>query len=142
MDTCKDMRSSYLCKCPPKLFLKLKIRLQGSFFFNKHTRPPKIGFRHLLTLQVANHTWQTDLALLGFKGGEVIIVLSRHMSKEMMSNTSQSFLFLSQEIASLLKTPNPEILKNSLQYCFFGWFNQDQSIFCFVFLYRSRSMSG
>ena len=63
----------------------------------------------------------------------MIIVLSKHMSKEMMSNTSQSFLFLSQEIASLLKTPNPEILKNSLQYCFFGWFNQDQSIFCFVF---------
>ena len=73
--------------------LQLKIRLQCSFFFNKHIRPPKIGFRHLLTLQVANHTWQTDLALLGFKGGEVIIVLSKHMSKEVKSNTSQRFLF-------------------------------------------------
>ena len=70
----------------------------------------------------------------------MIIVLSKHMSKEMMSNTSQSFLFLSQEIASLLKTPNPEILKNSLQYCFFGWFNQDRLIFWF-FRYRSRSMN-
>ena len=57
-----------------KVFLQHKIRLQCSFFFNKHIRPPKIGFHHLLTLQAANHTWQTDLALLGFKGGEVIIV--------------------------------------------------------------------
>ena len=66
----------------------------------------------------------------------MIFVLPKHMSKEVKSNTGQR----SQEIASLLKTPNPIILKNSLgrvrvtpeQYCF-CWFNQDRSIFCFVF---------